>query len=169
MSASRGLDPLLKEIVAACGGLARATPRERGAFWEKMGDWQTRLDNLASLARTGVDILHVPTSARGPDPHQENRPEEARHALMRLHFGLPELSGPRLSTERFRADCDHMAMRIAGAEVLAEDATTQQRLALLKAKLLLVRGEVPGEAHVAMLGLIVRCYRALREDAKKKD
>ncbi|MEZ4463540.1 MAG: hypothetical protein R3F43_03240 [bacterium] len=169
MSAAKGFDPLLKEIIAACGRLREASATERAAFWANMGDWQTRLDSLALQARSGLDVLRVDSGARGPDPHQAHRPEEARHALMRLHFGLPDLPGSPSVVDRFRADCDHLALRIQGTDALAADATTQQRLGLLKAKLLLVRGAaIPGEAHLAALGLLVRCYRALREDAREK-
>lgn len=167
---ARGLDPLLKEILQACADLPRARPEERKAFWEAMGDWQTRLDNLAAAQRTGGSVAPMGgTGARGADPKAAHRPEEARRALLGLHFGLPRAEGGTAG-EKLRADLDHLTLAIEASEVLSADAATRQRLETVKAKLVLARGgEVPTEVHLAMLSLLVRCYRALREEATRKD
>ncbi len=165
----RGLDPLLKEILQACAALPRARPDERKAFWQAMGDWQTRLDNLATTLRLGGSVQPVGgMGARGADPKAEQRPEEARRALLSLHFGLPrdETGSP---VEKLRADLDHLALCIDTSEVLVGDVGVKQRRELVQNKLVLARGSVPAEVHVVMLGLVVRCYRALREEASRPD
>ena len=53
--------------------------------------------------------------------------------------------------------------------VLAGDVGVKQRRELVANKLVLARGSVPAEVHVAMLGLVVRCYRALREEASRPE
>jgi|JI10StandDraft_1071094.scaffolds.fasta_scaffold560470_2 hypothetical protein len=165
----RGLDPLLKEILQACADLPRARPEERRAFWQAMGDWQTRLDNLATSLRIGGSVVPAGgMGGRGADPKAEQRPEEVRRALLSLHFGLPrdEAGSP---LEKLRADLDHLTLRIDGSEVLAGDVGVKQRRELVANKLVLARGSVPAEVHVAMLGLVVRCYRALREEASRPE
>jgi len=163
------LDPLLKEIIQACTDLPRARPEERRAFWQALGDWQTRLDQLALIMRVGGSVQPMGgMGARMPDPQQQNRPQEACHALMALHFGLPDLRGPRTPPEQFRADLDHLSLRIQSSEVLNVDSSTRQRLELAKARLVTVRGNVPLDAQLALLAVIIRCYRAIQEDNVRK-
>jgi hypothetical protein len=102
-----------------------------------------------------------------PDPQAEQRPEAARDALLALHFGAPSDASASSARVRLKACVAHLGQAISASTALSQDAKVRQRLELAKAKLLMPKDPPPKDAHLAVIGLLVASYRALRDAAKK--
>lgn len=169
MSAPQSLDDLYKEIIAACDGL-KEDARRRADFWTGLDAWVTAIDNHSARLRAGGGGFGGGATMRMgmPDPQRDERPEVARNLLLALHFGAPEGAAQGSPRERLKAAVAHVAAKVEGSGVLAKDARARQRVDLAKAKLLVPTNPPPPDAHLAAIGMIVACYRALRDAAKKE-
>lgn len=169
MSAPKSLDDLYKEIITACDGL-KEDDRRRADFWSGLDAWVSAVDNHSARMRAGGGGFGGGGGVRMgiPDPRQAERPQAARDALLGLHFGLPDgvdKANPRV---RLKAIVAHVAAKVEASGVLSKDARARQRVDLAKAKLLVPTNPPPPDAQLATVGMILVCYRTLRDAAKKE-
>lgn len=164
MSPRKSLDDLYKEMIAACDGL-RDDPQRRADFWTGLDAWLTELDNQATKLRSGGGGFT--SSLNMPDPQADDRPEAVRQALLALHFGPPPGDPSSSVRARLKASMTHVAAQVAASSGLSKDPRVRQRVELAKAKLLMPKDPPGKDAHLAVIGLIVASYRALRDLARK--
>lgn len=165
MSPRQSLDDVYKQIITACDGL-RDDAQRRADFWAGLDEWLVALDNEATKMRSGGGNAFSAHMGM-PDPQADDRPEAVRQALLALHFGAPKGDPSSSARTRLKACVAHIAEQVAASAVLSKDARVRQRIELAKAKLLIPKNPPPKDAHLAVVGLIVASYRALRDAARE--